>query len=168
MSTSSTESLEPLQQALLRRANATAEDTRAEAQRQASAAIDRARQDAAATLSRARTDGEADAAQRRAEDEGRARRTARGIVLAAQRAVYDELRTQARAAAGELLADPDQHRRLVTLLRTLLGPGAVVRDHPMGGVIGEAPDGRRIDASVDMLVERALTDLDLEPLWAPR
>lgn len=163
-----TASLEPLQQALLRRAQAAADALRADADREARAATDAARQQAAAALAKARADGEADAAQRQAEDRARARREARGIVLAAQRAVYDELRARARAAVRELLADPDRQRRLVAEVRTRLGPDVQVRPHPSGGVVGEAPDGRRVDASVDSLVEQALAGLDLASLWATR
>jgi regulator of protease activity HflC (stomatin/prohibitin superfamily) len=161
-------SVEPLRRALLRRADAAADALRAAAEREARAATDAAEQQAAAVLARARADGEADAAQRQAEDRARSRREARRVVLAAQRAVYDELRARARAAVRELLADPDAQRRLVALVRTRLGPDAQVRPLPSGGVVGELPDGRRVDASVDTLVEQALAGLDLAPLWATR
>lgn len=161
-----TADLEPLRAVLLRRAEAAADALRAAADREAGAATDAAQQQAAAALARARADGEADAAQRQAEDRARARREARGIVLAAQRAVYDELRTRARAAVRELLADPDAQRQLTALVRTRLGQDAQVRPQPSGGVVGELPDGRRVDASVDALVEQALAGLDLAPLWA--
>jgi len=35
-------------------------------------------------------------------------------------------------------------------------------------VMAESPDGRRIDASVDALVDAAITNLDVEQLWAAR
>ena len=158
--------LEPLRQALLRRADAAADALRAAAEREAGGAIEAARQQAAAVLARARADGEADAAQRQAEDRSRARREARRVVLAAQRAVYEELRARARAAVRELLTDPDAQRRLVALVRARLEPDARVRPHRSGGVVGELPDGRRVDASVDALVEQALAGLDLAALWA--
>lgn len=166
--TPTTAALEPLRQALLRRAEAAADAMRAAAEREASVAIDAAQQQAAAALARARADGEADAAQRQAEDRARARHEARRVVLAAQRAVYEELRAQARAAVRELLADPDAQQQLVALVRARLGPDAQVQPHPSGGVVGALPDGRRVDASVDALVEQALAGLDLAPLWAPR
>ncbi len=34
-----------------------------------------------------------------------------------------------------------------------------------GGLLARAPDGRTIDASVGVLVDRALAELDLEQLW---
>jgi vacuolar-type H+-ATPase subunit E/Vma4 len=164
--TSTAAALEPLREALLRRADAAADALRAAAERDARAATDAARRDAAAVLARARAEGQADAALRQAEDRSRARRDARRVVLAAQRAVYDELRTQARAAVRELLAEPEAQRRLAALVRARLAPDARVRPHPSGGVVGELPDGRRVDASVDALVEQALAGLDLAPLWA--
>jgi vacuolar-type H+-ATPase subunit E/Vma4 len=167
MTTSSAQPLEPLRQALLRRADAAADATRAAARRAAADAVDAAQRDAAATLARARAAGDADAAQLQDEDRRRSSRAARGIVLAAQRAMYDELHERARAALRELLADPDRHRQLVAMVALQLGPHATVQAHPAGGVVGETSDGRRVDASVDVLVERALADLDLEPLWAP-
>jgi len=167
MTTSVTKSLEPLEQALIRRANATADAARADAEEQARATTAAAEQQAEALLAQARAEGEADAAELQAADLGRSRREARGILLAAQRAVYDELRSRAQAAARTLLADPEQQRPLVALVQAQLGPHATVRDHPAGGVIAEAPGGRRIDASVDVLVERVLTGSDLEQLWAP-
>lgn len=158
--------LEPLREVLVRRAEAAADRLRAAAEGEARAATDAAQQQAAALLAHARADGEADAALRQAEDRARARREARGIVLAAQRAVYDELCSRARTQVRELLADPDRQRRLVALVRTRLGQDAQVLPHPSGGVVGELPDGRRVDASVDALVERALAGLDLDLLWA--
>lgn len=163
-----TAALEPLRQVLLRRAEAAADGLRATAEREAGTATDAARQRAAAVLARARADGEADAAQRQAEDRARSRREARGIVLAAQRAAYDELRTRSHAAVREMLADPAAHDRLVALVRTRLGQDARVRPHPSGGVVGELPDDRRVDASVEALVERALAGLDLAALWDAR
>lgn len=158
--------LDPLRQVLLRRAEAAADALRLAAERDARAATDAARERAAAVLARARADGEADAAQRQAEDRARSRHEARRVVLAAQLAVYQDLRAGARAAVRELLADPDVERRLVALVRARLAPDARVWPHPSGGVVGELPDGRRVDASVDALVERALAGLDLGPLWA--
>ena len=166
--TSTAASLAPLQHALLRRAEAAADALRAAAEGEAGTATDAARQQAAATLSRARAEGDADAAQRQAEDRARARREARGIVLAAQRAVYDQLRTGACAAVREQLSDPEREQRLTALVRDRLGPDAQVRPHPSGGVVGRTPDGRRVDASADALVEQALAAIDLAPLWATR
>jgi len=158
--------LDQLRQVLLRRAQAAADALRADAERAARTLTDAAQQEAAAALERARADGAADAEQRQAEDQARTHREARGIVLAAQRAAFEELRAAARAAVGQLLADPGRRRRLVALVRTELGSQAQVRPHPSGGVVGEAPDGRRVDASVDALVEQSLGRLDLGPLWA--
>lgn len=161
-----TAALEPLRQVLLHRTAAAADALRATAESEARAVTDAARQQAATALARARADGEADAAQRQAEDRSRARREARRVVLAAQRAVYEELRARARAAVRELLAEPEAQRRLDALVRGRLAPDAQVRPHRSGGVVGELPDGRRVDASVDALVEQVLAGLDLAPLWS--
>jgi hypothetical protein len=166
MTSDVTESLAPLRHALLRRAQAAADATRSEADRQARALVAAAEQESAALLARARADGEEDAAQLQTEDRGRSRRAAREIVLAAQRAVYDALRTQAQTAVHESLADPAQQRRLREMVGNQLGPQAQVSEAAGGGLVGSAPDGRRVDASVPALVERALNSLDLEPLWA--
>jgi hypothetical protein len=42
-----------------------------------------------------------------------------------------------------------------------------VSDTDDGGLFAQAPDGRSIDASIGTLVDSALADLDLEPLWTP-
>ena len=98
-------------------------------------------------------------------------KTVETVVLSTQHApeiTYDELRADARSAVRELLADPGREQRLVALVRDRLGPDAQVRPHPSGGVVGQAPDGRRVDASVDALVEQALAGIDLDPLWTVR
>jgi hypothetical protein len=48
-----------------------------------------------------------------------------------------------------------------------LGGFASVSDTEDGGLFAQAPDGRSIDASIGTLVDSALADLDLEPLWTP-
>lgn len=160
--------LEPLRAALLARARADADNQRAAAEDAGRRVVEAAQREADAALDEARSRGEADAAGLLAVERAQARRTARAVVLAAQRAAYDELCRQARAAVADLLADPDRHRRLAVTVRERLGDGAIVRDDPAGGVVAESPDGRRIDASVDALVGTAMGELDLEQLWAPR
>ena len=78
------------------------------------------------------------------------------------------MRLRTRAAVRELLSDPERYQRLAATVRSELGQDATVRDHADGGLVAEAPDGRRIDASVDVLVERALKNLELEQLWSSR
>lgn len=160
--------LEPLRSALLARARADADDERAAAEDEGRRVVEGARAQADAVLAEARTRGEADATGLLAVEGAQARRTARAVVLAAQRASYDELCRRARAAVADLLADPDRRRRLAVTVRERLGEGATVRDDPAGGVVAESPDGRRIDASVDALVAAAMSELDLEQLWVAR
>jgi len=160
--------LEPLRAALIKRARDAASDLRSDAERQARAIVEAAEEHAAARLTQVRSEGAAVAAQLEAQERGRSHQAARGVVLAAQRAVYDDVRAQTRAAVRELLADPEQYQRLAATVRGELGQDAAVRDRPDGGLVAEAPDGRRVDASLDALVERALTNLDLEQLWSSR
>lgn len=158
--------LEPLRAALLARARAEGERVLEAAGEDGRQVLAAARDEAAALLADARTQGEADAAALLAVERAQARRAARGVVLGAQRAVYDELRRRARTAVQALLADPDRRARLADVACGRLGDHAIVRDLPDGGVAAETPDGRTIDASVDALVDGALADLDLEQLWA--
>ena len=160
--------LEPLRAALIRCAREAADDLRADAERHARATVETAEQQAAARLAQVRSEGQAVAAQLEAQERGRSHQAARGVVLAAQRAVYDDVRLRTRAAVRELLSDPERYQRLAATVRRELGQDATVRDHPDGGLVAEAPDGRRIDASVDVLVERALKNLELEQLWSSR
>jgi vacuolar-type H+-ATPase subunit E/Vma4 len=158
--------LQPLRAALIARANDEAAEARAAAEDRGRQAAAAAHSQAAVVLAAARAHGEADAAALLAAERARVRRTARGVVLAAQRAVYDELRRQAGEAVRQLLDDPAQRERLVAAVGRQLGAQAAFREQPDGGVIAETPDGRSIGASVGALVERAVADLDLEPLWA--
>jgi vacuolar-type H+-ATPase subunit E/Vma4 len=159
------QALEPLTATLLARARADADGERTTARQEGQRAVEAARDQADAVLAQARALGEADAAAMLAAERARARSAARGEVLAAQRAAFDELRDQARTAVAGLLADPVSRGRLAASMRTRLGDGATVRDHPAGGVVAESPDGRRIDACLDALLDAALAELDLEQLW---
>lgn len=160
--------LEALEQALLRRAQADADAARAGAALAARNQTEAARAQAAAALEQARAAGEADAERRQTLDRARARREARRIVLAAERAAYDQLCSAARAAVQQLLAEPARQARLGALVVAQLGAQAQLQPHPSGGLIGVAPDGRRVDASVDALAAHALGRLDLATLWDDR
>ena len=158
--------LEPLRAALFARARAEADRVRAAADHDARQVLDAARAEAEALLADARARGSADAAALDAVEVARRRRAARSVVLGAQRAAYDELRSRACAAVQVLLADPARRARLADVARGRLGDRAIVRDAPDGGVVAQTPDGRSLDASVAALVDGALEDLDLEQLWA--
>ena len=160
--------LEPLRAALLSRARAEAARIEAEADADAQQVMTAAREQAAAVLARARTDGEAQAAATLATEAARSRQMARGLVLGAQRAAYDELQERARSAVRGLLADPGRRAGLAAALRSRLGDHAVLRDHPDGGLLAETDDGRSIDASIGALVDAALSGTDMEQLGDPR
>jgi vacuolar-type H+-ATPase subunit E/Vma4 len=158
--------LEPLRAALIARARAEADRVCADAETAGRQLLAEARDEAEALLAKARAQGETDAAAMFASEMDRARRSARGVVLAAQRAAYNELRQRALTAVRGLLADPARRARLETVLRSQLGDQAVIHDHPDGGIVAETPDGRSLDASIEKLVDSAVADLDLEQLWA--
>jgi hypothetical protein len=157
--------LEPLRRALLADAHAEAHRVRRRAQDAGRQAVAAAEEEVAAMLARARAEGEEDGAALRRADQARARSAARAGLLADRRAVYDELCRRARAAVGELLADPANRERLAEVLRRGLGGRASLSDTDDGGLLARAPDGRVIDASARVLVERALAGQDLEQLW---
>ena len=123
--------------ALLARANADADRIRAAAEQDGQETIDAARKQAAALLADARSQGETEGAALLAVDRARARRTARSVVLTAQRAAYDELRRQACDAVRRLLDDPARQARLAAVVRSKLGEDAVIREQAGGGLTAE-------------------------------
>lgn len=157
--------LEPLRRALLANARAEADRIRRSAEEAGRRAVADAEEEVAVMLATARAQGEEDGAALRRADDARARSAARTVVLADRRAVYEELRRRARVAVRELLVEPGDRQRLAEALRRGLGAGAAVSDTDDGGLLARAADGRVIDASVGVLVDRALAGLDLEQLW---
>lgn len=159
--------LEPLRAALLSHARTEAGQIRAGAEDDATRALDAARAELAEEVASARAQGEADARAYLRRERARVQQRNRGLVLRAQRQVYDELVDSAEDAVGRLLTDPQVRERLAARLRDRLGPTAVVVDTTDGGLRARTPEGRAVDASVTALVRDALTRLDLEGLWAP-
>lgn len=160
------DALAPVARALLDRARGDAARVLETAEADCRQAVAAARQDADRLLGQAHEQGAADAAMLAETAAARARRADRARVLQAQRDCYDTLRAAAREAVGDLLSSADRRVQLTDLLRDELGPDATVRVEPEGGLVAEAPDGRRLDASVAALTDRALSGLDLEGLWA--
>jgi vacuolar-type H+-ATPase subunit E/Vma4 len=158
--------LEPLRAALLTGADAQARAVEAASEAESRELLASARRRRDAVLQDARARGEAEGSLRVRSERARVQREARGLVLAAQRAAYDDLRARARTAVRELLEDPAERQRLAASLRSRLGPDAVVRAHG-GGLVGESADGRVVDASVEALVDAAVASVDLQHLWAP-
>ena len=160
--------LEPLRAALLTRARAEAARIQAAADTDAQQIVAAAREQAAKVLAQARTDGEAQAAALLATEAALSRQAARGLVLGAQRDMYDDLRARARSAVRDLLDDLDRRAQLAATLRSRLGTQALIRDHPDGGLLAETDDGRSIDASIGALVDAVINAKDLEQLWDTR
>ncbi len=163
--------LVPVREALLARARADAERLLAEVDAEGDAIIARAQVEAEAIRAEARAQGEADAASVLVADRARARRQGRALVLAAQREGYSGLRARVVEQAATLRGDPGYATwcdRLSEVVRAALGPDAVVRELPEGGILGEAP-GHRIAYTLVALAERALDALgpDVEGLWTP-
>lgn len=161
----------PVREALLARAHAEGADTLAGADAAASELLAGAREQAAAIRADARAAGERDAASIRAREDARSRRRARGAVLHAQAAAYEELRQRARESVRALRDDRD-YPLLVDALRARalaeLGPDAAVRELPTGGVLAEVA-GRRLDLSLEAMADAAVERLggDVQQLWAP-
>jgi hypothetical protein len=158
--------LEPVRDALVARAHDDSHRMRTDAEAAGQQLLAEAGAAATAALADARAEGHAAATALAAIERARARRVARELVLQAQRAAYDELRRQARAAVRRLLADPVKRAQLVKVIQRQLGSHVVIREHPDGGFTARSPDGRSISATVGTLVETALADLDVEDLWS--
>ncbi|AHH97508.1 hypothetical protein [Kutzneria albida] len=166
--TAATDELMPVQEALLRGARADAARTLAEAETSAQDRIAEAERVADEILAEARGQGERDAATALAAERARARRTAHGIVLSAQREIYDKLRSSAVAAVRAILLSGDHALRdtMCSRVRTELGPDAAITELPGGGVLGQAP-GRRVAYTAEALTDAALGRLSgrLSELW---
>ena len=157
--------------AILAQAAADAEHALAAADRDVAARLAAAADQVARDQASARSTAERDAAAIVEESRSRARRRARAIVLAAQRSTFEELRARARSAARALRTDPGYPAllaRLTATARDRLGPAAVAREHPDGGVVAEA-DGRRVVLTLAAAADRAVDALGrrAEELWRP-
>jgi vacuolar-type H+-ATPase subunit E/Vma4 len=153
--------LEPVSAAMLRRATAEAEAIIAAARRDAAALLAAARRDAEAALGQARADGLARAAPLAAAERSRGRRAARETLLAAEGGLRHETERRIRAAVLGLRDQPgygELRDRLTALSRAAAGPGAVVSEHPAGGVVARAP-GVFVDCSLPRLADRVIGDL---------
>jgi hypothetical protein len=163
--------MEPLSAALLAQARAAAELMLREVDDELAADAAASAEQAAELVAQARSQGAEDGAAVLSLERARGRRVARAIVLRAQREAYDELRSRCRQEVSALYAAPagaPLRSRLVQLVHRELGPDAEIHDHPDGGLIG-VQRGRRVDLSVDALVDRAISALGarIEQLWAP-
>jgi hypothetical protein len=155
--------LAPVWEALLRRARADAERLLADADAEAGKVLHEAWAEADERIAEAAANGRADADALAGAELARARRTARGIVLATQRDAYEELR---RRVIDELGSRPLRDA-LIARAVEVLGEGPLrVADTADGGVTVERGD-RRVDCAVEALADHALTALagQLPGLW---
>jgi vacuolar-type H+-ATPase subunit E/Vma4 len=165
------QALTPVRDRLLADARRDAEQRMAQARRDTAGRLDRARQEAEQTVAEAHRSGQELAAESVARDVARARREARGIVLAAQEALRARATDAVHAAVGRLRLEPGYPALLTALAasaREALGESAVVREAPGGGVVAVA-GSRRVDLSLPALADRTLHRLDREvaQLWSP-
>jgi vacuolar-type H+-ATPase subunit E/Vma4 len=166
-----TDPLAAVRAALLAQATADAQRVVAAAQAETAETL-RAAEDRAATIrDTAAAEAAVDAAAIAAEARAKTRRAERAIVLAAQKAAYEQLRTRARMAVRGLRSDPG-YPELLTRLRDVardrLGPAAAVEEDSGGGIVAVCA-GRRLSLTLDAAADRAvdaLTDEAAE-LWQP-
>jgi hypothetical protein len=165
-----TAALAPVRAALLDRARAEAEATVRTAQDEAHRTLAEGAAQARALVEQARREGAADAEAALAAERSRTRRRCRGLVLRAQQAAYDALRTTTQEQVATLRDDPEwpaMRARLVARGRHLLGPDAELADAP-DGVVARA-GARSVELTLSSLAEDRLGGLGsaLEQLWVP-
>ena len=163
------ESLAPLREALLARAEEYARRVLSDAEATATGTLERARADAAQIVETAREQGAADAQGVLTSQRARVRGQVRALALQTQRVAYDDLRRTASADARRLVADgPGLAARLAALGRDRVGVEACVSARPDGSVVAEL-GVRRWEWSPDMLAADAVLELGekVEQLWAP-
>ena len=163
--------LAPLRSALLSAAEDEAHSAVAAAGTEATAELSVADAQVTQLVARARAEAEEAGGREASRIVGRARSEAAGVVLRAQRDLYDELCARVQAAALELRQDPNYGRlleRLQAIARAQLGEEATLEVDPpgIGGVRGFS-GSRYIDLSLPALAERCLVSCgpDLDALW---
>lgn len=166
------EALAPLQAALLSAAEADARATLERAHDDAEKTVADARRQADDLRARARAEGERDAEIIRRDQSARARRRARGVVLAAQSAALAELRAAVYEQLRQAWDDPVGHdairSRLVDAAQASLGAACEVAELPDGGIVatlGRARVSYRLTDLADDVIE-GLGDT-LDRLWSP-
>lgn len=163
--------LGPLRAALLEQADADAERRRGEVEAECARRLEAARAEAGVLVEQGRLEGRRAARQEGARRRGAAHRRAREAELAARGALFEELRSRARAGAVELRSDPGYPAlldRLTGAARAQLGADAEIEvDRPGGGGVGARSGRRSVDYTLPALADRALADLggEVEKLW---
>lgn len=163
--------LGPVTASLAESARQRAEQILSDAAHQTDATLSEARSRAETTLNAARASGAAAARRRALAIVADARREAREEVLGAQRLVYEHVRAQTLKRLRQLAGSPEAaalNERLAAVGRQRLGADATVTT-PEGeiGVVAQR-DGRRVNLTGDMLLERALANFGAEiaELWS--
>jgi vacuolar-type H+-ATPase subunit E/Vma4 len=165
------EALAPVAEALLSAAQQDAARTLAAAEHRADEVVRKARTDAERTRADARAEGERDAQAVRRDQSARARRRARGIVLAAQSAALGQLRREVHQRLRQAWADPGHHDELraalIDVAHEELGEDCEIREHPDGGVVATAGRGR-VTYLLGDLADDVIDGLghELDRLWA--
>jgi hypothetical protein len=151
--------LEPVREALLSAASASAARTVASARAAATVLLQDAGRDAEEAIAKATAEGAASARPAALTEVARSRRIARSMILEAEHATYQDLVRRIRAAVLALRDQPDYpdfRQRLIERAAGAAGPGAVIADHHSGGVIATAP-GVVVDCSLNRLADQAIT-----------
>jgi vacuolar-type H+-ATPase subunit E/Vma4 len=155
------QALAPVSAALLASASAQAGQLIEQARIAAAALGDKARSDAASAIRAAREEGMAQAAPLAAAELSHARRKARAARLQAEQRATKELQDRIRSAITGLRNDPgygELRDRLAGLALQAAGPGAVLSEHPAGGVLARAP-GVLVDCSLSRIAQRVIDAL---------
>ena len=166
------EALAPLQAALLSAAEDDARQTLERAQHDAEATVADARRQAESLRAQARAEGERDAEAIRRDQSARARRRARGVVLAAQSAALAELRREVHDRLLRSWTDPVDHdvlrSRLVDVARESLGDDCEVTELPDGGIVAGL-DRAQVTYRLTDLADEVIDGLgdELDRLWSP-
>ena len=157
--------LEALREHHLVGARAHAAGLIADARALAQSILEKAQADAAHLTQQAEEDGHASAEQDTGRDWTAARRRARAIRLAAQRAVYEDVKAAAAKASESDPRSPGLVRQVAEAARTRLGPGALVTagSHGVSATRGKT----HVRWTVTEAVDESLSRLgpELEELW---
>jgi vacuolar-type H+-ATPase subunit E/Vma4 len=154
--------LEPVRAAMVNRARQDAATTVARARDAAAAMIAQAQRDADAAVASAREDGIAQAEPIALAELSRSRQAARAVTLGAEAAIRDEVVRRIKDAVLALREEPGYSQlreRLSALAARTAGPGAVLTEHEMGGMVAIA-DGVTVNCSLPRLAEVAVEKLD--------
>jgi vacuolar-type H+-ATPase subunit E/Vma4 len=151
------QALEPLPTALMARAREEAEACVAQMRRRTANEFEAASAAADQAVQEARVRGETEAATAVAVDDATVRRQVRTLLLAARRSVYEQLRTHVHSDVRQLRGEPiyrDLRDTMTSAGRSLIGPGAMVREVDDGCVIEAS--GRRVEVTLESLADWAL------------